>query len=70
MVRALMMQQSLDLFGVAALLTAENDFTVWGVYHVSPARAGWMRFVVIDQAKRPQFGTRVRPVQRVMPDAR
>jgi hypothetical protein len=39
---------------VLRLLTAENDFTVWGDFHVcpvSPERAGWMRFVVVKEAK-------------------
>ena len=39
---------------VLRLLTAENDFTVWGDFNVCPVaseRAGWMRFVVVKKAK-------------------
>ena len=40
---------------VFTLLTPENDMTVWGDFYVcpvSPQRAGWMRFVVVKQARR------------------
>jgi hypothetical protein len=39
---------------VEKLLTAENDFTVWGRFYVcpvAPERAGWMRFVVVKKAR-------------------
>ena len=36
------------------LLTAENDFKVWGEFYVcpvAPERAGWMRFIVVRRAR-------------------
>jgi len=39
---------------VIRLLTPENDLTVWGDFYVcpvAPERAGWMRFVVVKEAK-------------------
>jgi hypothetical protein len=40
---------------VLRLLTPAHDFTVWGDFYVcpiAPERAGWMRFVVVKEAKR------------------
>ena len=44
-----------------ALLTPENDYTVWGDFYVcpvAPERAGWMRFVVVPKAKKLHAGDR------------
>ena len=46
---------------VLKLLTLENDFTVWGDFYVcpvAPERAGWMRFVVVKNARRLTAGSR------------
>ena len=40
---------------VSKLFTRRNDFTVWGDFYVcpvAPERAGWMRFVIVKQARR------------------
>jgi len=40
---------------VLNLLTPEHAFTVWGDFYVcpvTPERAGWMRFVVVKDARR------------------
>jgi hypothetical protein len=37
------------------LLTPEHHFTAWGDFYicpVTPERAGWMRFVVVNEARR------------------
>jgi hypothetical protein len=39
---------------VSNLLTQHNDFTAWGDFYVcpvAPERAGWMRFVIVKQAR-------------------
>jgi hypothetical protein len=44
---------------VLNLLTREHDFTVWGDFYVCPVtpdRAGWMRFVVVKDARRLAAG--------------
>jgi hypothetical protein len=40
---------------VSKLFTQRNDFTAWGDFYVCPVvaeRAGWMRFVIVKQARR------------------
>lgn len=40
---------------LARLLTKRSSYTAWGDFYVcpvAPARAGWMRFVVVRKARR------------------
>ena len=46
---------------VRSFLTPEDDFSVWGDFYVcpvAPERAGWMRFVVVRDARRLVPGSR------------